>query len=247
MRVQNSLHNGIHLTRKRGIPLFLSTKTRSRRLFRDDVVDYLIDCILNRRFLPGDKVLENQVAAELAIGKGAVREALRDLVSMGFLEAEPYKGTRVRLCSVADLHHYCQARIDLVKILTDRIFRDGKGEGLNRERMRNLLEGMENASREGQYLRQVKLDLAFHRVYAEGAENPYLLKAWNSLEHYYWVSLYSQAEQEKLIHHAERHYHVLDAIDSGNTERVLTVQIENLQTVIEQMEPVFVGKGLLIS
>lgn len=222
-----------------------SAKTLTRRLFRDDVVDYLIDCILKSRFLPGDKVLENQIADELAIGKGAVREALRDLVGMGFLEAEPYKGTRVRFCSVRDLRHYYQARMALVSVLTRRIFTDGQADQLDRERLQNITDSMVAHSQGGDYLSQVKLDLIFHRVFAEGTGNPYLVKAWDSLDHYYWVSLHAQVEQYGCPYQAEKHYTILEAINSGDVEKISRVQIKNLEQVLKEVEPVFVARGLL--
>lgn len=232
-------------TRKEGILLAHSLKTLPRRLFRDDVVDYIIDCILRKRFLPGDRVLENQIAEELAIGKGAVREALRDLVGMGFLESEAYKGTRVRLCCLEDLHHYYQARIDLVHILTLRIFGDLAGKGLDRQRLGEIIEAMVVSSKEGEYLNQVKLDLIFHRIYAEGAGNPYLVKAWVSLEHYYWVSLHVQVGSLEGFHQAEKHYAFLEAIDSSDPERISALQTRNLQKVVAEFGPIFVKRGLL--
>ncbi len=222
-----------------------TTKNLHRRLFRDDVVDYLIDCILNKRFVPGDRVLENQLAEELAIGKGAVREALRDLVGMGFLEDEPYKGHRIRLCTLDVFNDYYQARKELIPVITSRVFDPENTTSLDVKRMRNLVESMQACAEDHDFLNHVKYDLTFHRVFAEGTGNSYLVKVWEALDHFYWVSLHTHVEEHGCIYQADSHFPVLEAIEAGNVDRVVSLQIDNLDSARDQAEPILIEKGLL--
>ena len=222
-------------------------RTLHRRLFRDDVVDYLIDCILKKRFVPGDRVLENQLADELAIGKGAVREALRDMVGMGFLSDEPYKGHRVRLCSVKDFHDYYHARMAMLTMMTPYLFdADGRCH-VDTGKLRDLADEMKLAAEQHDLLRYVKADLAFHDTIAEGTGNGYFVKAWSALDNYYWVTLHTHVGDFTTVFPAESHYPIVDAIEMGDPEKVTSLQIENLKGFLEFAEPLLLQKGLLTS
>jgi DNA-binding GntR family transcriptional regulator len=75
----------------------------SRRVFREDVKEYLLDAILHGQLQPGDRIVETRVAQELGVSQGPVREALRDLEMFGFVVSEPFRGTRVRKTTSAEL------------------------------------------------------------------------------------------------------------------------------------------------
>src|SRR5687768_8483139 len=75
----------------------------SRRVFREDVKEYLLDAILHGQLQPGDRIVETRVAHELGVSQGPVREALRDLEMFGFVVSEPFRGTRVRKTTSAEL------------------------------------------------------------------------------------------------------------------------------------------------
>lgn len=221
-------------------------RTLHRRLFRDDVVDYLIDCILKKRFVPGDRVLENQLADELAIGKGAVREALRDMVGMGFLSDEPYKGHRVRLCSVKEFHDYYQARMAMITMMTPYIFKDEGEHRTDTAGLRDLADEMKAAADHDDLLGYVKADLTFHRLIAEGTGNCYLVRAWEALDNYYWVTLHTHVGDFTTVFPADSHYPIVEAIEEGDAEKFVSLQIENLKSFLEFARPRLLEKGLLI-
>lgn len=56
----------------------------------------LSERILSGELLPGTRLRELHVAAELEVSQGPVREALRELEMLGLVHTEPYKGTSVR-------------------------------------------------------------------------------------------------------------------------------------------------------
>ncbi len=52
--------------------------------------------ILSGKYLPGDKLVEAELTAELEVSRGPVREALRRLESEGLVTIEPHRGAAVR-------------------------------------------------------------------------------------------------------------------------------------------------------
>ena len=196
------------------------SKQLNRRTLRDDVIDYCIDCIMKKRFLPGDKIAETWIAEELSIGKGAVREALRDLVAMGFLENEPYKGARVCSFSEQDFNDYYEARADLMRLLTRKIFDSGREGSIDVKTLEELVEGMYEAAAEKNYRRQVQLDITFHKVFVKSCGNAFLVKAWESLGHEYWISLRVHLKDVDMEKEARKHRSILNAVGSKDPDRI---------------------------
>ena len=67
-----------------------------RVVLSDRVKEYIVEAVLNGELKPGDRIVESSMARQLGVSQAPVREAIRDLVLLGFLESEPYKGTSVR-------------------------------------------------------------------------------------------------------------------------------------------------------
>ncbi len=60
-----------------------------RTTYKDQVVEYIYDLVLDGKFVPGDHLKESLLAKELGISRAPVREAFRELISMaeiGFLD-----------------------------------------------------------------------------------------------------------------------------------------------------------------
>jgi len=63
----------------------------------------LRDAILSGRLVPGQKIVEEQLCAELGISRAPLREALRLLAQQGLVEHLPRRGSRVTEWSPADI------------------------------------------------------------------------------------------------------------------------------------------------
>ena len=70
--------------------------TLSRSVLREQIKEVIIQRILDGTYAPGDRVVELALVQELGVSQAPVREALRDLEAMRFIESEPYRGARVR-------------------------------------------------------------------------------------------------------------------------------------------------------
>lgn len=64
---------------------------------------YIEDAIREGRYLPGQRLVEADLAAETGLGIGPVREALRVLSGEGVIDIVPYKGARIRRLEKKDL------------------------------------------------------------------------------------------------------------------------------------------------
>ena len=75
----------------------------SRTILSEQIKEQLIEDIFHRKFKPGHRIIESAMARDLNVSQASVREALRSLIAMGFLESEPFKGITVRSFTSKDL------------------------------------------------------------------------------------------------------------------------------------------------
>jgi DNA-binding GntR family transcriptional regulator len=147
-----------------------------RTVLREQVKDLLLERILNGGYAPGERLVETRIATELGISQAPVREALRDLESLRFVESAPFKGTWVREVSDRELAEMYPIRAALEEVAARAAASalDGDVSALERE-----IEGMATA----RTLRdQVEHDVRFHRIIVDAAGNGRLLEVWESLQ-----------------------------------------------------------------
>src|SRR5690554_3548221 len=75
---------------------------RVTRVLRDDIV-------LGRR-MPGSRLVERDIAAELNVSRLPVREAIRALVTEGIVIARPRSWATVREFTLQDVRDYAEVR-----------------------------------------------------------------------------------------------------------------------------------------
>jgi DNA-binding GntR family transcriptional regulator len=150
----------------------------SRTVLREQVKELILARILSGEYQPGDRLVETRVAEELGISQAPVREALRDLELLRFIESEPFRGARVRAVTVEELSEIYPVRAALEEVAARaaalRI--DSELEQLEQE----LLAMWEAAGR-GDLHAQSEHDVAFHRIIVEASGNSILIGVWNSL------------------------------------------------------------------
>ena len=77
--------------------------TLNKVVLRDQVREFLLERIVTGQYVPGQRLVETQIARELDCSLAPVREALRDLEQLGWVDYEPNRGCSVRAFSEADL------------------------------------------------------------------------------------------------------------------------------------------------
>jgi DNA-binding GntR family transcriptional regulator len=93
----------------------MSNETQSDRVFSSVRAD-----ILGCRQLPGGKLRINEIADQLGVSLGAVREALSRLAAEGLVVAESQKGFRVAPLSSEEFHDLTDARVEIESLTLRR-------------------------------------------------------------------------------------------------------------------------------
>lgn len=189
-----------------------------RRVLRDDVVEHIVGSILKGFLKPGDKIVETRISRELQVSQGAVREAIRDLTARGYVETEPYKGSRVKVLSSGELRDYFAVRSELEPLAL------GWGvelESIDAEALQAAVVAMFEAVERKDMAAVGQADLDFHRTIMECCGNGSLVRSWEALANDYWIFTLAKQHFEEgvdLNAHAQEHKEILDAVNSGDLE-----------------------------
>jgi DNA-binding GntR family transcriptional regulator len=149
----------------------------NRTVLRDQVKEILLKRILDGEYKPGDRLVEMHIAQEFEISQAPVREALRELEALGFVESEPYRGTRVRAVTKSELTEIYPVRAALEEVAA----RAAALRLVNVEALEAELRAMHAAAEKGDLYEQVKHDVEFHRLIVEASGNRVLQEMWRSL------------------------------------------------------------------
>jgi DNA-binding GntR family transcriptional regulator len=134
----------------------------TRKVLSNQVKDIIVDSILNGEFSPGHRVVESTLARRLGVSQAPVREAVRDLVLMGFLKTEPYKGATVRSFSHAELNEVYLVRAS-IESLAARLAAPRLTEEYAKY-LKGILKKMVAASKKKDLRRTAQLDNDFHET-----------------------------------------------------------------------------------
>jgi DNA-binding GntR family transcriptional regulator len=188
-----------------------------RVVLREQVKDLILERILKEEYKPGERIVETRVADELGISQAPVREALRDLELLRFVESEPFRGARVREVTVEELTEIYPVRAALEEVAAQAAatrLTVGELDALEDE-----LQAMHEAADRDDLHDQAQHDAAFHRIIVEASGNTILLEVWQSLgveSRTLITALKVGADGHEI---AELHRPVIDALRSRNSRR----------------------------
>lgn len=212
--------------------------TLERSVMREQIKELIIKRILEGTYQPGQRVVELQLVQELGVSQAPVREALRDLEAMKFIESEPYRGARVRQVTREELTETYPVRAALEELaggMTGPVVDDGMLRMLETE-IQNMLEAARKQDQHGLLVH----DARFHEIIVEGAGNTVLLDCWSGLriEAYTLVSMIKS--HLDLIAIANAHLPILDALrqrDGSLAGKVMREHIEHFASSLFGDEP----------
>lgn len=150
------------------------------RTLRQSVTEAIRNAILEGDLLPGDQVNQAQIAEQLGVSRGPVREALGQLEEEGLIKNVPYKGTYVTEITgdyIGELYSIRHA-IETFAV-RQAVLRATPEE---RTELRNVLNQMYATADSTDMARMGALDIQFHYLICRSAHHSLLLQSWKSIE-----------------------------------------------------------------
>ena len=148
-----------------------------RRTVAEDALAALRDAILTGSLGPGDVLAEARLAAQFAVSRAPVREALAELGREGLVEFDRRGSARVVELMPEDVAELVLLRVTIEPVAARLAC--GRLGPADRDRLEDNLRQTRAARRLADVSR---LDLEFHRAVLVAAGNRRLLSAWEALQ-----------------------------------------------------------------
>ena len=177
-----------------------------RVVLRDQVKAILLERILAGDYAPGDRLVETRIAQELGTSQAPVREALRELELLRFVESAPFRGTWVRAVSDAELIEVFPIRAALEEVAARAAAERMDGDVAVLEAEIDAIAGA------GDLIAQVEHDARFHRLIVEASGNARLLEIWSTLQVEARTTITAVATGLSPAEVAELHRPILEAL-----------------------------------
>lgn len=205
------------------------TDRRSARLERLEpralsrrIVDQLKRVIIAGELRPGDRVLETDLAEQLGVSRGPVREAFRQLEQEGLLVSYPHRGTFVATVPDDEIDEVYALRAHLEAYAARRVVLEHREEAV--EVLSELVDLMLDAARAGDLPTLADLDLQFHDTVLTFSGYQGLHRIWRSMDGLVRARTYATLalpDRAELIEHtASSHRPIVEAIRSGDPDAV---------------------------
>ena len=156
----------------------MKKKVIHRQSLTEQIKSILIDRIVDGTLRPGDRLKELQIADEFGTSQAPVREAIRSLQALGYVEHIPHVGALIKTFSPKEIEEAHQARealeghclilanIELTKLVPE---------------LTQHTDTMHKAMLQGDIKTFSMADNLFHRTIVEFSGNNSMLDIWDSL------------------------------------------------------------------
>lgn len=168
----------------------------------DQVYEHLRLAIISERLVPGEKLVELEIAAQMGTSQGPVREALQRLERDGLVERRARSATFVTSLSTEEMYELFSIRSGIegfaIRRTAQKITAEQCGE------LETLIEKMALAGGQREMIPLAEDDMQFHRRIVEWSGSAGLLRVWNTLS--------SQIQRFVVQSHPQ---HYLDFVEIG--------------------------------
>jgi len=203
-------------------------KKLKRTVLSEQIKEQLMEDIFHKKYKAGDRIVESALARELGVSQASVREALRSLIAMGFLENEPFKGITVRSFTEQDLMEVITVRVALETLACQLAVKRVTDEEINE--LENIVDEMIKASEEGNVDKRIHLNILFHEKLVETSGNKLIVQLYKYMRFGTWSLLTGHLSEMDPMQISSRHRLLLDALRSRDVDRITAAVRDHIES-----------------
>ena len=182
----------------------------------DQVVDAIVEATAKGIFLPGDRIVEAEVARSLNVSRIPVREALRLLESQGVVVSERYRGMRLMSVNIDRLEKSLKVRLALENLAGAEVIERTRKDPSVLAPLEDVLAQMHAAADAGDSFLVASLDTKFHHCLCQLSQNDILVRSWEPLSRQLTIIFGLSTLKKGVKSIVEEHDDVIDAIRLGD-------------------------------
>lgn len=220
----------------------------------EEIVEQIKQLMAGGELKPGDKLLpERELAERLQVSRASVREAIRALEMMGFVEIRPGDGTFVRDTYTDDIIQplamfLAVEKSSLLEMFEIRRIFETAAAGMAAQRasdeevslIKSDLEKMAEGLNVKDSEKGEEYDIAFHYAIAEATHNGLLIRLFRTISEDFSRAVSAARRQLYIAEHnpqkiIDHHSRIYEAIKSHNPEMAAQAMLEHLTYAEREM------------
>ncbi|GHJ35640.1 GntR family transcriptional regulator [Streptomyces sp. TS71-3] len=198
------------------------------------IAQQLTEAIMDGTLAPGSQLGEAELAAELGVSRGPLREAMQRLVQQGIAYSEPHRGVFVTTLTVDDVRDIYVARTSVESAACRLILRrDPQGTA---ERLSVVHKAMADAAKRGDHAALSAADTELHQMLVNESGSPRLTRMAQTLfvETRMCISALQDKYQAPDVM-VDEHAEIIRAMRDGHEERLLRLMDEHMQDAVQRL------------
>ena len=182
----------------------------------NQVVDAIVEAAAKGIFLPGDRIVEAELARSLNVSRIPVREALRLLESQGVVVSERYRGMSLMSVDIDRLEKILKVRLALEKLAGVEVMAKLKTDPTALAPLEKVLAEMHKAGRADDGFRVASLDTEFHQMLCALSGNEVLLRTFEPLSRQLTIIFGLSVMKKGVQSIVEEHDELLEVLRGGD-------------------------------
>lgn len=206
------------------------------------VYENLLEFILAGKITPGEHLVEQKLADQLAVSRISVREAIRELSKDGLVELVPNSGAYVVEYSIRDIEEIYTLRAALESIAIEQLFRlPLKQRSIRLHKLEEIISVMRDLEMKEDRLQGSAIDTEFHRELMTLSGQGRALKMWEQMSAHIHIIVYHASQYfPSFDGFSNRHQVLMDLIISEEKDACINYLkkhiIEGGQKLIDTMD-----------
>jgi DNA-binding GntR family transcriptional regulator len=209
----------------------------SRPLLLDEVVRRMREMIVDGSLMPGSRVPERQLCAQLGISRTPLREAFRVLAGEGLIVIQPHRGATVCKLNASEVDHIFQVMEALESLAGELACEVIPATEISA--IRELHEKMMASYKRRQKAAFFKLNQQIHERIMRASGNPVLARIYEGLSGQMrrarYMSLNTDAQWEQAVMEHEGIMTSLEARDKQALGHMLRLHLRNKRAKVKLM------------
>lgn len=215
----------------------------SKTTLSDSLVEQIRKSIITGELQPGEKINIKELTVKYGVSETPLRTALNRLVAENLIENYPRQGMRVRPINIETCRETFELRRMMELYYADKMtkaysidvsFRRALASNISMHH--ELISNFPKEISFEDYMKSYDIDMAFHSMLLTCACNKMLMSVYNNLNPFQYIYyIYDRQSHEKLMSGIDEHLQIVDALKSGDTEKVRARLAAHLDTASDSI------------
>ena len=188
--------------------------------------EQIYQAIIRGEILPGDRLRETELAAQIGLSRTPIREAIRKLESDGIVEHQPRVGAMVKKLSQQEIVELYEMRIVIEETAAQMAARHISGAEIETLKVIN-----QEIAAGGPPDQSAKLNRDFHSCILHAARNRYLVQSFQGLAHHFVLLGATTIESETRVSEVvAQHNDIIAALEARDADAVTDAMRAHMET-----------------